>query len=174
MSRKPTRVPVGTASLKDAIRRKNLPQYLRRGLLVSMEDLGTRLGVSSQAIFRWQKKGKIKTYFVSKKRFVTLWEAERFSEWYKQNVAGTYLSRGGKAGAKQPLPEGPVDWRTKQDANWWLRNVVVRVRDKGKRKRMETLISRNMHLSHEQFKEQVLAPINKMLEEKKKDRPDKF
>jgi len=162
------------AFLKDGIRRKNLPQYLQRGLLVSLEDLGERLGISDQAIFKWQKNGKLKTHLISKRRYVTLWEAERFSEWYKRNMNGTHLLNGGKARAKQSLPKGLVDWRTKKEAEWWLRNVVLRVRDKGKRKRMEALISTNMHLSHNQFKAQVLPQIDELLKEKKKSRPDKF
>jgi len=84
------------------------------------------------------------------------------------------LPQGGKAAAKKPLPEGPVDWRTRQEADWWIRNVVVRVRDGKKRRLMEALIFKNMHLPHEQFKEQVLSVLDRMLEEKKKGRPDKF
>lgn len=156
------------AFLKDGIRRKNLPQYLQRGLLVSLEDLGTRLGISRQALCKWRKKGKIKAYLVSKRSYVTLWEAERFSEWYNRNVNGTRSSKGGKTRAKRSSPRAvpkaekkPVNLADAAMSRWLEKNS--KHLSPARHELIERLIRQSKGVSMEEYREKVLPLLERIL-----------
>ena len=83
--------------LRDAVRRKNLPEYLARKLLLPVEELAQECGVNANTLFKWSSQKKLKTHFISGKAYVTIWEAERFKKWHKTEKAGTREFKGGKA-----------------------------------------------------------------------------
>lgn len=88
--------------LAEARQRKNLPRHLKAGRVLPLEKLASELGLKKDAILRYHYTGKLNTFLVSGKRYVTRRESNRFKEWYKDNVAATMSSRGGKARVSYP------------------------------------------------------------------------
>lgn len=155
--------------LADARHKKNLPRHLEKERHVPLSALAKELGLKDVALLRHQKLGNLTAFMVGKKYYTTRREASRFRRWYGENVAGTLSSRGGKArrGAKK-TSKPKVDWRTRQEAEWRLENIVKKVKNKSKRRLMERLIAANMGLPHKEFMQKVVGKMDRMLATKKK------
>ncbi len=157
--------------LAEAKHRKNLPKMLEKGYVIHIMQLAKELGLGKDSLYRYKN---LKIVQVGGKNYVTRKEAERFKEFYKSMKAPAQKPKAKKPAEAEAKKEKTVeiketlarpvqDWRTKEEIEWWMKNMVPRVSDRIKRAKITSLLESGRNLPHEQFRKAVMTKINEIL-----------
>jgi len=156
--------------LSEARRRKYLPALLESGRILPLAGFASQLGLQGRALLRYSKAGKFSTVMISGKHYVKAREAERFKKWYKENVAGTASSKGGKYRVQGGAPNGrkmsrkKIDPLVAKEVEWWLKEMLPLVTSSQKRDFMRRVVEGNRSLPYEEFRTRISPKIRKMFE----------
>ncbi len=141
--------------LAEAKLRKDLTEMLKAGELVPLSLLAKQLGFAEKSLHPRQDIEKIR---IGPRLFVSRAEAERLKKEYEAKRKGEIPSISIST---------KVDYRTKKEIAWWLKNMIPRVRDKKKRSEIISLLENGKNYPYALFRGAIMTKINEILAEKK-------
>jgi len=143
--------------IAEARHRKKLPALLEKGRVLTIKEFAKEINLS---VPNTLKRTDLKKFMDGGKYYVTRREADHFKKKY---VKGRRYKTAEEIAAKK-VP----DWRTIQEVEWRMKNIVGRIKNRKTRERVKKLLLDNRGLPYDKFKRTVLAEINKILADKKK------